>query len=90
MPAEVAEQRRQFFIRGVGQAFGERVAVGQRRVAHDPIARFGTDEADQVLVFLVGHLVDAFAQGGAAGATKGELEAAAVLGFEYLPADALE
>ncbi len=85
VPAEVAQAGAQLAVVEIGHELAER-AVSARQ----PLAQLLRGRAQQPLVLLVGHLVDAAPQLGAAGATEQRVEPAPVLHRDRLPARRLE
>ena len=83
--AEVAERGPELVVGQIAHQAGQ-AAVGVR----EPLTQVGGLGAQEPLVLLVGHLVDATTQLGSAGPLEQGLEAASVLDRDALPAGGLE
>jgi hypothetical protein len=85
--AEVGDQPLELGVGHVRHRSQDRFAVGGVGDGDEAVAEDGRiGVADQRLVLLVAHLVDAAAQGVAAGGAHGGFEPGAVFGLEDLPA----
>ena len=90
MSTEVAQQAGQVLIGDRGQDRAERITVGRGRVFQESLAGRGAGCAHQVLVLLIGHVVDAPSQRLTTGRVEGGLQAATVLRLQHLPTDPAE